>query len=346
MYAFLQKFLFSMDAERAHYAGLKSLQLAHRLGWNYFAPKAPSMPCRLMGLDLPNPVGLAAGLDKNGEYIQALAGLGFGFIEVGTVTPKPQDGNPQPRLFRVPLHQAVVNRMGFNNAGIDALLHHVKKANYSGVLGINIGKNATTPIENAVDDYLICLEKAFQVASYITINISSPNTQNLRNLQQKDELTQLLGTLKKRQLELADQHQRYVPIAVKIAPDLDEKQIQSIAKIVRHVEMDGVIATNTTIDKAVLGDHPLSQENGGLSGKPLKEPANRVLRILSRHLNPAGSKPIDIIGVGGIFSGQDAAEKIQLGATAVQMYTGLVYQGPKLIHEAISKIKEINFQAT
>lgn len=284
-----------------------------------------------MGLQLPNPVGLAAGLDKNGECIKELAALGFGFIEIGTVTPRPQYGNPKPRLFRIPEHQAVINRMGFNNDGIDALIKNVKAAKFNGILGINIGKNATTPIDEAVDDYLLCLEKSYPHASYITVNISSPNTKNLRDLQGANELINLLTQLKNRQSQLHSIHGKYVPLAVKIAPDLDETQIQSIAQTVLQTEMDGIIATNTTIDKSKLGQHPLAQEAGGLSGAPVREASNHVLAALVRELDGK----IPVIGVGGILSGSHAAEKLRLGATAVQIYSGMVYRGTGLIKECL-----------
>jgi len=291
-------------------------------------------PATLMGLHLPNPVGLAAGLDKNGEYIDGLAALGFGFIEIGTVTPRPQSGNPKPRLFRVPEHFAVINRMGFNNDGIDRLIANVQRAKYRGVLGINIGKNADTPMENAADDYLIGLEKAYPFASYITINISSPNTKNLRALQGGDELSRLLETLKNRQSSLHTEHGRYVPLAVKIAPDLDEAQIADIAHVAEQTQIDGIIATNTTIDKSSLGAHPLAQEAGGLSGAPVREPSNRVLQALAETLNGK----IPVIGAGGILSGADAVRKMQLGAQAVQLYSGMVYRGPKLVEECLQHI--------
>ena len=271
----------------------------------------------------------------NGEYIDALAALGFGFVEIGTVTPRPQDGNPQPRLFRLPEQQAIINRMGFNNHGIDAAIRNIEKSAYRGILGINIGKNAVTPIENADDDYLICLEKAYAHADYITVNISSPNTKNLRALQGGDELTALLTALKDKQAQLAVSHGRYVPLAVKIAPDLDETQIADIAHVVQNVEMDGIIATNTTIDKTALGNHPLAQEQGGLSGLPVREKSNLVLRRLAEILGST----VPIIGVGGIVCGEDAAEKLRLGATAVQLYSGLIYQGPELVRECMDSCR-------
>ena len=334
MYSLVRPILFRFDAEKAHHFTLNSLRSIEKLG---LLPKVDShtRPTELMGLQLPNPVGLAAGLDKNGECIDAFAALGFGFVEIGTVTPKPQPGNPQPRLFRVPEHQGIINRMGFNNHGIDAAIRNIEKSAYRGILGINIGKNAVTPIENAADDYLICLEKAYAHADYITVNISSPNTKNLRALQGGDELTALLTALKDKQAQLAASHGRYVPLAVKIAPDLDETQIADIAHVVQNVEMDGIIATNTTIDKTALGNHPLSQEQGGLSGLPVREKSNLVLRRLAEILGST----VPIIGVGGIVCGEDAAEKLRLGATAVQLYSGLIYQGPELVRECMDSCR-------
>ena len=330
MYSLLRPLVFRLDPEKAHHLALNALKTAACCGI-LPAVKRDTRPTELMGLTLPNPVGLAAGLDKNGEYIDALAALGFGFIEVGTVTPLPQSGNPQPRLFRLPEHRAIVNRMGFNNHGIDALITNIEKSRYKGILGINIGKNAVTPIENAAADYLACLEQAYPHASYITVNISSPNTKNLRDLQGGDELTALLTALKNKQAQLATEHGRYVPLAVKIAPDLDDAQIEDIARVVLQTEMDGIIATNTTTDKTALGSHPLAAEAGGLSGEPVREKSNRVLKLLAGHLD--GKRPV--IGAGGILSGSDAAEKLRLGATAVQLYSGMVYRGPELVRECI-----------
>ena len=330
MYSLLRPLVFCLNPEKAHHLALNALKTAACCGI-LPAVERDTRPTQLMGLTLPNPVGLAAGLDKNGKYIDALAALGFGFIEVGTVTPLPQSGNPQPRLFRLPEHRAIVNRMGFNNHGIDALTANIEKSRYKGILGINIGKNAVTPIENAAADYLACLEKAYPHAGYITVNISSPNTKNLRDLQGGDELTALLTALKNKQAQLATEHGRYVPLAVKIAPDLDNAQIEDIARVVIQTEMDGVIATNTTTDKTALGNHPLAAEAGGLSGEPVREKSNRVLKLLAGHLD--GKRPV--IGAGGILSGSDAAEKLRLGATAVQLYSGMVYRGPELVRECI-----------
>lgn len=330
MYALLRPLLFKLDAEQAHHFTLDGLARAYRLGLLQKAAHH-TCPATLMGLSLPNPVGLAAGLDKNGQYIDALAALGFGFIEIGTVTPKAQAGNPKPRLFRVPEHQAVINRMGFNNQGIDAMIQNIEKSRFNGILGINIGKNATTPIENAADDYLLCLEKAYAHAGYITVNISSPNTQNLRALQGSDELSALLSALKNKQAHLAAAHGRYVPLAVKIAPDLNEQQVADIAHAAMQTEIDGIIATNTTIDKSALGHHPLAGEQGGLSGAPVREASNRVLKQLLAELE--GRLPV--IGVGGILSGADAAAKLHMGAAAVQVYSGLIYRGPALVKECL-----------
>lgn len=334
MYSLLRPLVFCLDPEKAHHLALNALKTAACCGL-LPAVERDTRPTPLMGMTLPNPVGLAAGLDKNGAYTDALFALGFGFVEVGTVTPLPQRGNPQPRLFRVPEQRAIVNRMGFNNEGIDAMIRHLEKSRRRGILGINIGKNAVTPMENAADDYLICLEKAYAHADYITVNISSPNTKNLRELQGGDELTALLAALKDKQAHLCAAHGKYVPLAVKIAPDLDETQIADIARVVKAVEMDGIIATNTTIDKSSLGSHPLAGEQGGLSGLPVREKSNQVLKLLAERID--GKLPI--IGVGGIMNGADAAEKIRLGASAVQVYSGLIYRGPELIKECLAALK-------
>ena len=355
MYPIIKPLLFRLDPETAHYLTLKSLQWLHRYHCGFLLGCKPSFSfmqkntngifpknninntTTLMGLTLPNPVGLAAGLDKNGEYIDALAMLGFGFIEVGTVTPLPQAGNPKPRLFRLPKQQAIINRMGFNNYGIDTLINNIANSRYRGILGINIGKNAATPIEKAVDDYLICLEKAYPHASYVTVNISSPNTRDLRSLQSAGELDRLLNHLKNRQAQLATQQSRYVPIAIKIAPDLDEEQIEAIAEVALNTQIDGIIATNTTIDRTTLGTHKFAQETGGLSGHPVQTQSNYVLNQLSAHINTQ----IPLIGVGGITTGTDAAEKIRLGASAIQLYSGLIFRGPQLVAECIKSCSQL-----
>jgi dihydroorotate dehydrogenase len=287
----------------------------------------------VMGLSFPNAVGLAAGLDKDGDYIDGLSALGFGFIEIGTVTPRPQPGNPRPRMFRLPQAHALINRMGFNNGGVDAFVRNVQSSRFYqeklGVLGLNIGKNADTPMERATDDYLICLDKVYPYASYVTVNISSPNTKNLRQLQQASELDELLTKLKEAQNRLADKHGHYVPIVLKIAPDLDIEQTRTIADALLRHHMDGVIATNTTITRDAVQGLAHANEMGGLSGAPVRELSNRVIRALHQQLG----KDIPIIGVGGIFSADDAQAKLDAGASLIQLYTGLVYRGPALVGE-------------
>ena len=335
LYPILRPLLFSVDAETAHTLTLKLLKLSHQTGLSQLIKaRSDQQPVSVMGLDFKNPVGLAAGLDKNGDYIDALAALGFGFIEVGTVTPRPQPGNPKPRLFRLPEHQAILNRMGFNNKGIDHLLAQVKQANYDGVLGINIGKNFDTPLEKSADDYLIGLRKSYQAASYITLNISSPNTKNLRQLQQGNEITSLLSILKEEQLKLKDEYQKYTPLVVKIAPDLNDEEIIHIADLLKSLEIDGVIATNTTISRDSIQGHPLADEAGGLSGAPVKEMSTQVVKKLASELNGQ----IPIIAAGGIMSGADAKEKFEAGASLVQIYSGLIYQGPQLIEDILRVI--------
>lgn len=286
-------------------------------------------PLTVMGLDFPNCVGLAAGLDKDGEYIDGLAGLGFGFIEIGTVTPRPQDGNPQPRLFRLPQSEAIINRMGFNNKGVDHLIERVKKSSFDGVLGINIGKNFDTAVENAVDDYLICLNKVYVYASYIAINISSPNTPGLRTLQYGDELRNLLIALKKEQSILTEKHKKYVPIAIKIAPDLEEHEIKAMAEVFLEQKIDCLIATNTTLAREAVKGQQYAEEQGGLSGKPVTQKSTEVIRLFHQVLGDE----IPIIGVGGVSSTQDAKDKLEAGASLVQIYTGFVYQGADLIRQ-------------
>jgi dihydroorotate dehydrogenase len=288
-----------------------------------------------MGMQFPNPVGLAAGLDKNGAYIDALSSLGFGFIEIGTVTPRPQPGNPEPRLFRVPQAKGIINRMGFNNDGVDALIQNVRSTEFKGILGINIGKNFDTPLENAADDYLICLRKVYAYASYIAVNISSPNTKNLRQLQEKSALENLLLALKQEQKKLADMHGKYTPVALKIAPDLEPEQVVEIAELLLKHQVDGVIATNTTLSRVGVEGLPHAAEAGGLSGAPVRERSTGVIRQLSKLLGDA----IPIIGVGGILSGQDALEKMNAGASLVQLYSGLIYRGPALVTEVASALQ-------
>ena len=330
MYTLLRPALFRLSPETAHHLTLASLQAASSLGLSgLMTPKIADDPRTVMGLSFPNPVGLAAGLDKNGECIDGLAALGFGFIEVGTITPLPQPGNPKPRLFRLPEASAIINRMGFNNHGVDALIANVKLANYQGILGINIGKNAATPIEHAASDYLICLRKVYPHADYIAVNISSPNTKNLRELQNDAALNDLLAQLKHEQQRLSDKHGKYVPLALKIAPDLTDEQIAQIARLLMQHSLDGVIATNTTLSREGVEHLPHAGESGGLSGLPVRDKSNRVIRKLAAQLQGA----LPIIGVGGILSGADAVEKIQAGAALVQIYSGLIYRGPALVKE-------------
>ena len=330
LYSLAKPFLFQLDAEYAHDLTLKSLKLAEQIGLlgSLYKP-VHGIPRQVMGLTVPNAVGLAAGLDKNGAFIDGMAALGFGFIEVGTVTPRPQPGNPKPRLFRVKEAQGIINRFGFNNLGVDQLIQNVKASKYRGILGINIGKNFDTPNERAVDDYLICMRKVYRYASYITVNISSPNTKNLRQLQEKEALDALLGTLKAEQTALTQKHRKYVPIALKIAPDLEYEQIIEIADLLKSHQFDAVIATNTTLSREGVEDMKNATETGGLSGAPVRDKSSQVIRHLSNQL--AGELPI--IGVGGIMDGADAIEKIEAGASLVQVYSGLIYRGPSLVRE-------------
>ncbi|NEN76301.1 quinone-dependent dihydroorotate dehydrogenase [Pelistega sp. NLN82] len=339
-YTLARSVLFSMDAEKAHHFTLEQLKkhyqnpLLKTFTQNTIAP----LPSKIMGIDIKNPVGLAAGLDKNGEFIDPLSSLGFGFIEVGTVTPRPQPGNPKPRLFRIPEKESLINRMGFNNEGLETFLRNVQQSTFiqkGGVLGLNLGKNADTPIEKASDDYLIGLEGVYPFADYITINISSPNTKNLRSLQGEDELSALLKQLQEKRLALADLHQRYVPIAIKIAPDMDSEQVNVIAHLLTTHKMDGVIATNTTLTRDYVQGFANATEAGGLSGPAVHELSLRVIETLRKALG----QEFSIIGVGGIMSGQQAIEKINAGANAVQLYTGLIYKGPKLVQECVEALR-------
>ncbi|MFA6971534.1 MAG: quinone-dependent dihydroorotate dehydrogenase [Gallionella sp.] len=335
MYSLLRPALFQLDPETAHHLTLNGLKAAYSLGLSgLLRPSVADDPRNVMGLNFPNPVGLAAGLDKNGECIDGLAALGFGFIEIGTITPLPQPGNPRPRLFRLPDANAIINRMGFNNDGVDALIANVRRANYRGILGINIGKNAATPIENAASDYLICLRKVYAYASYVTVNISSPNTKNLRQLQDETALDDLLAQLKTEQQKLADTHGKYVPIALKIAPDMEGEQITQIARLLMQHRIDGVIATNTTLSREGVENLPHGNETGGLSGAPVKNKSTAVIRQLAAELKGA----LPIIGAGGILDGADAVEKIKAGASLVQIYSGLIYRGPALITDCCTAI--------
>ena len=333
LYSLARPLLFSLAPERAHELTLSLLKSAHRMGMMRQSIAAKPVTC--MGIQFPNPVGLAAGLDKNGAYIDALAGLGFGFIEIGTITPRPQAGNPHPRLFRLVEAKAIINRMGFNNDGVDKLVENVKASKFKGILGINIGKNADTPVENAVDDYLICLEKVYNYASYVTVNISSPNTKNLRSLQSGDALTELLETLRKRQLELAEEHQHYVPLVLKVAPDLSAEDIEFIAKQLLQFKIDGLIVTNTTLSREGVENLKYADEAGGLSGPPVFEKSTACLAAFSKALDGQ----IPLIGVGGILSGEQALAKQDAGANLVQIYSGLIYTGPTLIKDCVDALK-------
>ena len=339
IYALARPLLFSLDPEVAHNLTLPALQRAAACGLTKAITRPPADVRTVMGITFPNPVGLAAGLDKDGAYIDGLAALGFGFIEVGTVTPRAQPGNPRPRMFRLPRANAIINRMGFNNGGVDAFIANVQASKFyqdkQGVLGLNIGKNADTPIERAVDDYLLCLEKVYPYASYVAVNISSPNTKNLRQLQDASELDALLSRLKQAQQRLADQHARYVPIALKIAPDVSSEQIKNIAGALLRHGMDAVIATNTTITRDAVQRMPHGAEAGGLSGAPVFELSNAVIRALKQELGDA----LPIIGVGGILSGHDARVKMEAGASLVQLYTGIIYRGPALVKECASALR-------
>jgi dihydroorotate dehydrogenase len=338
MYGLARPFLFGMDAERAHALTLDALEVAYRSGLNPLVARRPApLPTKAFGLTFANPVGLAAGLDKNGAHIDALLSLGFGFIEIGTVTPKPQAGNPKPRMFRLPEHQAVINRLGFNNEGLEVLVRNVERAQRrGGMLGINIGKNKDTPNEAAEGDYMYCLSRVYPLADYITVNISSPNTAGLRELQEEQALRRLVGTLREEQERLGAKHGKRVPMLVKVAPDLSESDIDAAARVLADLEVDGVIATNTTVKRSLLiegAEH--ANETGGLSGRPLMGPSTTILRMLRTRL----PESIPLIGVGGIVSGADAATKQAAGATLVQLYTGLVYHGPALVRECVEALR-------
>ncbi|CBL46729.1 Dihydroorotate dehydrogenase [gamma proteobacterium HdN1] len=338
LYTLARQALFQLETEMSHHITLDLISAAERLRVLPHLIPEPELPVELMGLSFKSPVGLAAGMDKNGDYIDGLASLGFGFIEVGTVTPRPQPGNPRPRLFRLPQHQAIINRMGFNNKGIDYMCERIEASRYSGILGINIGKNFDTPVENALDDYLICMKKAYRLASYIVVNISSPNTPGLRSLQHGESLKRLLDGLKNEQQRQAGQCMRQVPLVVKIAPDLDEAALDEIAEALVSCGMEGVIATNTTMTRPGLEGHPLAGEAGGLSGAPVYDLSNRVLGGLAARLEGK----IPIIGVGGIMKPEDALHKMALGASLVQLYTGFIYEGPALIWKIVQALQKQN----
>ncbi len=337
MYGLTRPLLFALDAERAHGLGLASLEAAYRCGLSPLLATPPRpLPTKALGLTFPNPVGLAAGLDKNGAHIDALLSMGFGFVEVGTVTPLPQPGNPRPRMFRLPQQQAVINRLGFNNQGVDVLVRNVERAQRkTGLLGINIGKNKDTPNEDAVADYMVCLRRVYPLADYVTVNISSPNTAGLRELQEEQALRKLVGTLRDEQEKLAARHGKRVPLLVKIAPDLSENDIDAAARVLGDLAVDGVIATNTTISREGVEGARHAQQAGGLSGAPLMGQATTVLRMLRTRLPDS----IPLIGVGGILHGADAATKQAAGALLVQTYTGLVYRGPALIAECVDALR-------
>jgi dihydroorotate dehydrogenase len=338
-YSLARPFLFGLDPETAHELTLGSLARLQGtpLQWAYCNGFTPD-PIELAGLKFPNRVGLAAGLDKNARCIDALGGMGFGFVEVGTVTPKAQPGNPRPRMFRLTQADALINRLGFNNDGLEAFIGNVKRASFRSrgrLLGLNIGKNAATPIEQANCDYIVCLEGVYPYADYVTVNISSPNTQNLRALQGDEALDSLLAALARQRVALTAQHGRRVPIFVKIAPDLAQEQVEAIAAALRRHGMDGVIATNTTVSREAVQGLPHAEEAGGLSGAPVREASNRVISRLRAVLGPG----FPIIGVGGILSAQDAVAKIEAGADVVQIYTGLIYRGPELVDQVARALK-------
>jgi dihydroorotate dehydrogenase len=337
MYSLARPFLFGIDAERAHGFGLASLEAAYRSGLSGLLASRPQpLPTRALGLVFQNPVGLAAGLDKNGAHIDALLSLGFGFVEIGTVTPRPQPGNPKPRMFRLPEHEAIINRLGFNNDGVDALVRNVERSQRrQGLLGINIGRNKDTPNDAADSDYLYCLERVYPLADYVTVNISSPNTAGLRELQEEQSLRRLVGSLREAQERLGAQHGKRVPMLVKVAPDLSDDDVEAAARVLGDLGVDGVVATNTTVSRLLVQTDPCARESGGLSGAPLMDKATAVLRKLRTRL----PEQVPLIGVGGILSGADAAKKMAAGANLVQLYTGLVYRGPGLIAECVDAMR-------
>ncbi|MBU3598181.1 quinone-dependent dihydroorotate dehydrogenase [Polynucleobacter bastaniensis] len=338
-YPLLRSWLFSLDPEQAHNLTMSNLDRAERWGLLRHLIDQPALdPRKLCGITFSNPVGLAAGLDKDGKHIDALGTLGFGFLEIGTVTPKPQPGNPKPRMFRLPQAQALINRMGFNNDGVDACVKRVRNSTYwqnGGIVGLNIGKNASTPIENAASDYVTAMEAVYEVASYITVNISSPNTQNLRALQGEDMLRSLLQSLHIAREALSDRFGIRKPLFLKIAPDLEQNDIKLIADLLVEFKIDAIIATNTTIVRDAVQELEFGKEAGGLSGAPVRQVSTEVVRSLKEYLGHA----IPIVGVGGIMTGKDAQEKLTAGASLVQIYSGLIYRGPKLISECAATLK-------
>jgi dihydroorotate dehydrogenase len=331
LYPALKPWLFKMDAERAHEWTTRMMRFSHALGLLKPDELPRCAPIDCMGLSFPNVLGLAAGMDKTASAVEAWSALGFGFVEVGTLTPRPQPGNPKPRLFRLPEHEALINRMGFNNPGIHAAVKRLEKRRTKAVVGVNIGKNFDTPNEKAVDDYLYCLKAAYPVADYIAVNISSPNTKGLRDLQAEDSIRQLLAALKNEQAALLKLHGKKVPMLVKIAPDLDESQIEALARVFNELAVDGVIATNTTISREAVSGHPLEKEAGGLSGAPVTQRSTQVIQAFRQLLHAQ----TPIIGVGGILSGADADAKLKAGASLVQVYSGLVFRGPGLIRHVL-----------
>ena len=337
LYPLFRPLLFAVDPEAAHQIVFRALDSAAALGVAQLStPRLEPAPVRVMGIEFPNRVGLAAGLDKNAEHLRGLATLGFGFLEAGTVTPRPQPGNPKPRMFRLERSEALINRMGFNNDGVDRFVENVARSRFEGVLGINIGRNFDTSNARAAYDYIDCLRKVYPYARYVTVNVSSPNTQGLRDLQAEDAFGALLTRLKSEDAALAQRHGRRVPLVVKIAPDLDRRAIEAIARSLVHHRIDGVIATNTTTARDAVVGQRHADEPGGLSGRPLREKSTAVVRLLAKALDGA----LPIIGVGGIFSGAEAREKIDAGATLIQLYTGLVYRGPELVAECVKALAD------
>ena len=348
MYQKIKPFLFKLDAELSHDLTIRSLGMASKqprackLLEQYFHPNLIQAPVNIMGLTFPNRIGLAAGLDKHAQCINAFAAMGFGFIEAGTVTPQPQQGNEKPRLFRLTEHNAIINRMGFNSVGIDQFLKNFSQHTTTSVVGINLGKNASTPMNDAASDYILGMQKAYLHADYLSINLSSPNTKQLRELQRGESFEQLVMILKREQSRLTDKHGKYTPLAIKVAPDLEPEEIHDIAKSCLSHNVDAIIATNTTIERSMLGNHPLAQEVGGLSGDPVKKLSTQVIKSFAHILKGE----IPVIGVGGISNGQDALDKINVGASLIQIYTGLIYKGPTLIKEIANSLNDANLNQT